>query len=107
MRFSANSVCLSRKTITEKTLNERNEYLHILIDTYLALGKDVHLSYNSQDFNEVRTLNPCSVLLDYAEDFFNDKKTLNDLVKTCSYYDDNLSSLTSPISIAINNNLIE
>lgn len=104
--------------ITEKSLNNLNDYLKSVIHTNLALGSSLNLSYNCQEINEVRELNPCSVFLDYAEAFFkegneklrNEKKEgdcLSNLKRDCSYYDDNLSKLKQVSDIAVNNDDIK
>lgn len=96
------------KEITENNINFKNKYLKKVIDTYLLLGADLKLSYNAQEIKEVRELNPCSVLLDYENEYHreNDEK-LSDVVKRCSYYDDGLSSLTSIVDIGIKNKKIK
>lgn len=94
------------KNITEDNLNKKNDYLKTVIETYLSLGIDLSLSYNCQEIKEVRELNPCSVLLDYATEFFGDPEALNKLKEKCSYYDDGLSPLSGAANIAIKNNSI-
>lgn len=95
------------KNITEDNLNKKNDYLKTVIETYLSLGIDLSLSYNCQEIKEVRELNPCSVLLDYATEFFGDPEALNKLKEKCSYYDDGLSALSNIEDIVVNNNDIK
>lgn len=95
------------KDITETSLNKKNEYLRKVIETCLYVSEDLSLSYNSQEIKEVRELNPCSVLLEYAEKFFKgDAEALKKLKEKCSYYDDGLSKLDKISRIAIDNNVI-
>jgi len=102
------------KNISKKKIEDKNTYLKNLIETYLNLGVDLHLSFNGQDFNDVRELNPCSVLLDYAEDYFKEENkklkeqgdkddALTKLRKNCSYYDDDLSSLNQSVKFFMEN----
>lgn len=91
--------------LTETTLNNKNEYLRSVINTYLSLGVDLSLSYNAQEIKEVRELNPCSVLLDFVEEYYSNEK-LNEAKEKCSYYDDELSPLFDITKVAIDNNSI-
>lgn len=103
------------KNITENKLQNNNEFLRTLINTFVDLGVNLKLSYNCQEISEPRELNACSVLLDFADEFFKEDNQklkesskkytkFDELKKNCSYYDDGLSVLSEYEKIAIDSN---